>query len=581
MKTRKKGQGGVSALIFILGSIILVGAAASNVTNNSFTIDFNESLNVTINVSVDNESNSDTVVDESGDEGTSFLNETSMGDASENQSLGGITGSVILNDTVNLTNPMENATLENQTINIPVVEDESNVNGSLGKKPKKSLPEIVETHKSKLNKETEDYLKAVIDKKESRDFIVKFRNSVDKAKLENVSLEKEASRFKLAKVEGKIEDIEGLIEDEDIEFLELDQDVGVLEDNIPFNIGKIKANTAWNLSKGAGVKVAVLDTGIASHPDLGIAGGYSVVSSDYLDSNGHGTAVAGVIAALHNDEGLVGASPDVSLYSVKIMDGSTGDLSNAISGIEWAIDNEMDIVSMSFGFSSYSQIFKDVLGEAYSDGILLVAASGNEGTDNILYPAKYASVIAVGATTANDELASFSSYGFEQELVAPGVTINSTSLGNSYSILSGTSMSAPHVAGVAALIKSFNHSLTNVEIRNKLRNDALDLGAAGKDDFFGYGLVQVNLESTNITFFNESYFYKIFNITNFRLPNQSYWFWLDGTGTIDDVDFMPGYYLVNITYDDGRKKSNVYNVSENGSIFLLSATMTQMDHFSD
>jgi len=504
MENKKRGQVKIiSALLTILGFIILVSAAVTN--SNSFIISFNESLNITLV-----------------------------------------------------------AVITNGTINDTPITDET-----LPEKPTKNLTKIIENTKNKLNKETEDYLKNIKNKKEVNEYIIKFRDFIDESKLVNITLEKKIDKFKVAKVRGEIENIEDLIEDNEIEFLELEQNVELLEENIPFNIKKVKADSVWNLSNGTGVKVAVLDTGIGLHDDLSILGGVSFVDNNYHDSYGHGTKIAGVIAALLNNEGLVGVAPNVNLYSVKIMQGPTGDLSNAIAGIEWIIDNNMDIVSMSFGFESYSQIFKEVLEEAYDNGILLVAASGNEGTDNILYPAKYSSVIAVGASTQDDNIASFSSYGFEQELVAPGVDINSTSLSNTHSVSSGTSMSAPHVSGVAALIKSYNNSLTNIEIRNKLRNDALDLGEDGKDDLFGYGLVQVDLEGFNLIEINESYFYEVFNITNFKTPEEEYLFWLNGTGTIDDVNFEEGYYLINLIFSDGREKSNIYQVNENGTIKIL------------
>src|SRR3989338_8630029 len=240
------------------------------------------------------------------------------------------------------------------------------------------------------------------------------------------------------------------------------------------------------------------------------------------------------------------------------MQGSTGDLSNAIAGIEWAIDNNISIVSMSFGLGSYSQIFKEALQEAYNHNIVLVAASGNEATDNILYPAKYDTVIAVGAVDSDDNLASFSSYGFEQELVAPGVDINSTSLNNQYSVSSGTSLATPHVAG----------------------NDALDLGSTGKDDLYGNGLVQVNLQANNFTIINESYFYEVFNISNYGLLNITYNFWLNGTGTIDDVDFLPGYYLVNITFNNSSKRTDIYQVIENGTILVLIQNINLSDQYT-
>src|SRR3989338_1588224 len=558
MPKNKKGELSFVALLSLLfGSVLIVSAAVLNATDNSSV---NISLNDTLlNISLSNES----ITNQSIIGDVTLINETT-----QNQS-------IISNETVNLTFPIENISI-NQSINLTINET---ISITLPKKLK-NLSEIVEKHKNKLNDETEKYLKNIKDKKEGRKYIIKFKNSIDESKFANVTLDKKIEKFKVTKISGEVEDIEDLIEYTEIEFLELEQEVEVLGENIPFNIKKIKADSAWNLSKGSNVKVAVLDTGIGAHNDLAVAGGVSFVDNTYYDSNGHGTSVAGVIAALLNDEGLAGVSPEVSLYSVKIMQGSTGDLSNAIAGIEWAIDNNISIVSMSFGLGSYSQIFKEALQEAYNHNIVLVAASGNEATDNILYPAKYDTVIAVGAVDSDDNLASFSSYGFEQELVAPGVDINSTYLGNVYSILSGTSLAAPHVAGVAALIKAFNNSLTNEQIRAKLRNDALDLGTAGKDDLYGYGLVQVRLNTTNYTFTNTSYFYDLFNISNYGLPNITYNFWLNGTGTIDDVDFLPGYYLINLTFNENNK-TKIYHVLENGTLVILSThVMEHSDNFT-
>ena len=535
MSKDKKGELSLVALLALLfGAIVFASAQVLNSTDNSSFV----------NISLINKSIN--------------LNQTTI------------------NETANLTIPTENISI-NQSINLALNET---TNITLPEIPIKNLTKIVELNKNKLNNETEKYLKNIKDKKESRKYIIKFRNSIDENELINVTLEKKIEKFKVTKISGEVKDLEDLIEDNEIEFIELEQDIKVLGDIVPFNIKKVKADSVWNLSNGSGVKVAILDTGIGVHDDLAIAGGVSFVDNNYFDSNGHGTSVAGVIAALLNNEGLAGVSPDVSLYSVKIMQSSTGDLSNAIAGIELAIDNNISIVSMSFGFNSYSQIFKEVLQEAYNKDILLIAASGNNGQDNILYPAKYDTVIAVGAVDSNDNLASFSSYGFEQELVAPGVDINSTSLNNQYFISSGTSLAAPHVAGVASLIKSFNKSLTNEQIRAKLRNDALDLGTIGKDDLYGYGMVQVMLNISNFTLANLSYFYEIFNITNFGLPNITFNFWLNGTGIIDDVNFSIGYYSVNITFNDGRKKSNIYNVDEFGTLILLAHVINLSDDYT-
>jgi hypothetical protein len=341
----------------------------------------------------------------------------------------------------------------------------------------------------------------------------------------------------------------------------------LLGESVPFNVQQVNADSAWNLSTGGGVKVAVLDTGTASHIDLVVAGGWNVVDddSDYSDSNGHGTMVSGVIGSLLNGEGLVGVSPDVSLYSVKVMDGSTGSLSDAVAGVEWAMDNGMNVVGMSFGFDSYSEIFKDALNDAYDSGILLVGASGNDGANNVLYPAAYSSVVAVGAVDEDNVRAGFSNYGFELELVAPGVDINSTSLDNGYFVASGTSLAVPHVAGIVALIWAYNRSLSNEQVRGKLENDALDLGIPGKDDYYGYGLVRVNLSSSNYNYSWLTYYYEVYNISDYGLDNESYAFWLSGNGTIDDVNFTEGYYLVNKTINDSIISQKIF-VDENGSI---------------
>ena len=535
-KMPEKGQIGTAAFLVLVGSIALV--AAFNLTNESAA---NESLNPYL-----------------------VFNNTYVISTTDNTS-----NSTASNVLINFSGIIENFTFQNLNdttpINLTTNQSKPAANAKLNKI---NITEALKMNKGKVNKITEDFLsKAFLN--DTGKFLIKFKSGVDAGKLENVSISKSVNLFDAAIVDGKAKDIASLLSDSEIEYIEIDQKVTIIGDGIPYNINKVKAPLAWNLSNGTGVKVAVLDTGIGHHSDLNVAGGVSFLDNNYWDSNGHGTEVAGVIAATLNNDGIVGVSPAVSLYSVKIMQYSTGDLSNAIAGVEWSIENNMSIISMSFGIESYSQIFKDVLQEAYDDGIILVAASGNEGTDTILYPAAYSSVIAVGATTANDELAYFSSYGFEQELVAPGVDINTTTLRDGYGTASGTSLAAPHVTGVAALIKSFNDTLTNTEIRNKLRNDAMDLGDAGKDDYFGYGLVQVNLQSNNFSYINDSYYYEIFDITDYGFENESYWFWLEGNGSVDDVDFEEGYYLINITFQNGKNYLKHYNVTKNGKTFLM------------
>ncbi len=270
---------------------------------------------------------------------------------------------------------------------------------------------------------------------------------------------------------------------------------------ITWGIARVNAPLAWNNSTGKNVKIAVLDTGISStHPDLTVSGGINLVgkskNNKWSDDNGHGTHVAGIIAARNNTIGVVGVAPDAQLYAVKVLDAyGNGYISDVIEGIDWAVQNNMDVVSMSLGTTTYSQALNDTTANAYKAGILLVAAAGNNGdgnlsTDDVLYPAKFDSVIAVSAIDSNNVAPIWSADGEEVELTAPGVDIYSTWLNGGYANESGTSMAAPFVSGVAALVKGKNLSTTPLEIRHTLAYNVIDLGDAGKDRRYGFGLVQ-------------------------------------------------------------------------------------------
>ncbi len=272
---------------------------------------------------------------------------------------------------------------------------------------------------------------------------------------------------------------------------------------LTWGIERVNAPSMWNITNGTGIKIAVIDTGISKkHPDLNIAGGINLVGKkkgrNYNGDNGHGTHVAGIIAARNNNIGVVGVAPDAQLYAVKALDKyGSGYISDVIEAIEWAVLNNMSIISMSLGTPQYSQALEEVCNTAYANGVLLIAAAGNSGdgnafTDEVMYPAKFDSVIAVGAINRNDTAPYFSASGPEVELAAPGVEIYSTWPRDTYTYASGTSMAAPFVTGVAALYWSENQSLSNSELRELLRNTALDLGEKGKDNVYGYGLVMAN-----------------------------------------------------------------------------------------
>jgi minor extracellular protease Epr len=264
---------------------------------------------------------------------------------------------------------------------------------------------------------------------------------------------------------------------------------------------RVNAPVAWNNTTGSGVKIAILDTGISrKHPDLTISGGINLIGSlhntKWNDDNGHGTHVAGIIAAHNNSIGVIGVAPGAELYAVKVLDQyGGGRISDVIEGIEWAVQNNMDIISMSLGTTEYSQALNDSSASAYNAGILLVASTGNNGdgnlsTNDVMYPAKLDSVIAISAIDQNNMAISWSADGSEVELAAPGVDIYSTWLDGGYQSMSGTSMAAPFVSGVAALMMQNNVCASPDKVRAAMAYNAIDLGVPGIDNVYGFGLVQ-------------------------------------------------------------------------------------------
>jgi len=291
-----------------------------------------------------------------------------------------------------------------------------------------------------------------------------------------------------------------------VRYVEYDGIVTMLGEVLPWGVDRIDADLAWTASTGTGVKVAVIDTGIdKDHPDLkaNIKGGVNFVGrkvnpDKWDDDNGHGTHCAGIIAAVDNEEGVVGVAKETGLYGVKVLDRrGSGYLSDVVAGIQWSIDNDMDVISMSLGTSSNYQSLRDVCDAAWDAGagIVVVAAAGNEGdgdisTDEYSYPAAYDSVIAVAATDSSDGVPYWSNSGPYVELAAPGVSIYSTYKDGAYATKSGTSMSCPHVSGTAALVIASDPTLTNAgDVRLRLQETAEDLGATGRDKRYGYGLV--------------------------------------------------------------------------------------------
>jgi subtilisin family serine protease len=351
--------------------------------------------------------------------------------------------------------------------------------------------------------------------------IIGFKDKPDRSLIKSLDGEVDKSFTTIKAVSARIPEhaLDKVSKAPGVLFVEPDVKIYALGEVLPWGIDRIDAEIVHSYNKGSGVKVAVLDTGIDyDHPDLSqrFLGGYDFVNNDDdpMDDHGHGTHCAGIIAAVDNEIGVIGASPEAGLYALKVLDsGGSGDTSDLLAGIEWALkgedgvegtDDDADIISMSLGSSKLSKSLEKLCDSVYSKGILLVAAAGNSGSssgadDTVSYPARFDSVVAVSAVGINDVRPSWSSTGPSVELSAPGISIYSTFWDNSYDTLSGTSMACPHVSGVAALVMvsplAAEYDLDSdgvwdpEEVRRKMWSTAIDLGEVGRDNIFGYGLV--------------------------------------------------------------------------------------------
>lgn len=270
-------------------------------------------------------------------------------------------------------------------------------------------------------------------------------------------------------------------------------------ERIPRGLRQILAPQAWRTTKGDAVRVAVVDTGIANrHPDLRVFGGASFVPTvtSWNDDQGHGTHVAGTIAALANGEGVIGAAPNAHLYAVKVLNrNGSGKLSWILNGLTWCQRNRMQVVNLSLGSrfgnhdpNQFSRAYERAGRALRQNGAILCAAAGNT-PEPVGNPARCPSFMAVSAVDFRGRKASFSSFGPQVEICAPGVGIESTYPPATYRALSGTSMATPHVAAVAALIKARHPGWHGDRIRAHLMRTAQDLGRPGRDPFFGAGLV--------------------------------------------------------------------------------------------
>lgn len=273
-----------------------------------------------------------------------------------------------------------------------------------------------------------------------------------------------------------------------------------------WGMSMIGANKAWDILKGdPRIIVAVIDTGVDyTHEDLAAVNkslGYDFTNNDNdpMDDMGHGTHVAGIIAAtMNNGKGVVGVAPNVTIMPVKVCNsGGSCWTSDIADGIRWAADHGAKIQSISLGGPSPDQQTSDATKYAVSKGALVIAAAGNNGLEQKSYPGAYPWVIAVGALDSSGNRAYYSQYGSFLDIMAPGSNIISTVPKGTcdlcdpsgYLSISGTSMATPHTSGVAALYWSYNLGFTNKQIAYALLKSADDLGTAGWDKYYGYGRV--------------------------------------------------------------------------------------------
>ncbi|MEA2439444.1 MAG: thermitase [Thermoleophilaceae bacterium] len=273
----------------------------------------------------------------------------------------------------------------------------------------------------------------------------------------------------------------------------------------------IDAPEGWDLAglqafpSSGGVKVGIVDTGIdKTHPDLagkavGCATSYNaglaIHNGVCADDNGHGSHVSGTISAnTNNAQGVAGVAFNSPLVMCKALataagTGLTSDIANCIN---WVAGQGVKVISMSLGGGDNATL-KTAVQRAYNNGngVLLVAAAGNDGNATLNYPAAYSEVVSVAATDNKDKRASFSNANADVEVAAPGVNVQSTYAGGLYMQLSGTSMATPHVAGVAAVIADLNPTANAATLRSKLDAAVDDIGPAGRDTSFGLGRVNL------------------------------------------------------------------------------------------
>ncbi len=296
--------------------------------------------------------------------------------------------------------------------------------------------------------------------------------------------------------------LNGLRNNPHIEILEVDPKRELLAEQTPYGIDMVQALQVDD-AMVSNRKVCIMDTGYSlGHEDLisaGVTGNDGHGSYDtgnwYNDGHGHGTHVAGTISALSgNNTGVVGVNRNgqLQLHIVKVFNdaGSWAYGSDLVAAVDQCVAAGSHVISMSLGGGGSSSAEQAAFDDALANGVLSIAAAGNDGNSSMSYPASYNSVMSVAAVDSSKNVAYFSQFNNQVEIAAPGVAVLSTLPGNTYDSWSGTSMATPHVSGVAALVWSHFTECNASQIRHALNMTAEDRGSAGRDNYYGYGIVQ-------------------------------------------------------------------------------------------
>ncbi|TSC67041.1 MAG: serine protease [Parcubacteria group bacterium Gr01-1014_73] len=466
---------------------------------------------------------------------------------------------------------------------------------------------VVERLQERLSQAVANF-QSVVEKRQ-RDFradriVVKYKGD---RKFQTLNLRGESVNGAIARL-SKLEDVEYAEPDFVAHAFTAPNDLYYLYQWNFQNIAGINAEAAWAVATGTGVIVAVVDTGIAYEnygiyaqaPDFAGANfvaGYDFVNNDAHpnDDEGHGTHVAGTIAqSTNNTLGVAGIAYGASLMPVKVLDqNGSGYYSDVADGIRWAADHGAQVINLSLGGSSGATYLEEALAYASGKGVVIVAAAGNDGRSQLSYPAAYNQyVIAVGATRYDKTKAYYSNYGAGLDVVAPGgdtrvdqngdgyvdgilqQTFGATPTDFGYYFYQGTSMATPHVAAIAALVFSEGKATTTGAVRKAIESTAKDLGAAGWDNYFGWGLVnayQAVLYDPSVVPANQP---PTANAGADKSGRVNRWISFDGSGSSDPDGSIVSY---NWNFGDGGTGSGVKVSHRYAQAGTYTATLTVTD----